>query len=129
MTRGFATFQPGDVVGTGSLLFDEAALETWCAIFPDDRALAPAMPPGMTAMVTMRVYMDLLDDRPPGNIHASQSVEMLGPVVLGDRLTTTLVCAGKEERNGRRWLDFVTDTRNQTGAPVFRGRKRIIWGA
>lgn len=129
MTRGFATFHPGDLVGTGSLLFDEAALEAWCAVFPDDRALAPAMPPGMTAMVTMRVYMDLLDDRPPGNIHASQSVEMLGPVVLGDRLTTTLVCAGKEERNGRRWLDFVTDTRNQTGAPVFRGRKRIIWGA
>ncbi len=129
MTRDFASFHPGERVGSGRMRFDAAALDAWCAVFPDDRAFAPAMPPGMTAMIGMRAYMALLRDRPPGNIHARQRVEMLGGARLGDELTTTLTCVGKEMRRGRRWLEFATDTRNQDGAVVFRGRKLVIWGA
>jgi hypothetical protein len=125
----FDTFAPGAVIGARPFTFDRAALDAWATLFPADAAAAPQMPAGMIAMVTMRAYMELMADRPPGNVHATQAFSVTRLPRLGDALTTTLRCSGKELRNGRRWVNLASETRDAAGERLFGGDLTMIWAA
>lgn len=125
----FETFRPGEAIGARDYDLDAAALEDWLALFPADRDGA-LMPPGMMAAVTIRAYSDILLPRPPGNVHAAQSFTLRRRPRQGCRLTTTVSCAEKALRKGRRWVVFATETTDaSTGAPAFSGRMTVIWAA
>lgn len=125
----FETFQPGELIGSRDYFLDTGALEDWLALFPADRN-GDLMPPGMMAAVTIRAYSDVLQPRPPGNVHAAQSFTLRRRPRQGSRLTTTVRCAEKELRKGRRWIVFATETTDaSTGAPAFSGRMTVIWAA
>ncbi len=125
----FDTLEPGRVIGARSFVFDRAALNAWTALFPADAAAAPQMPAGMIAMVTMRAYMELLADRPPGNVHAAQAFAITRLPRIGEALTTTMRCTTKELRNGRRWVTFASETRDGAGERLFDGEFTMIWAA
>ncbi len=87
------------------------------------------MPPAMVAMVIMRAFIEILHDRPRGNVHAGQKFWISRLPQLNERMTTTLRCVGKEEKSNRRWLTFGSDTRDAAGRPLFRGQMTTIWAA
>jgi hypothetical protein len=123
----FADLAPGRVLGEHPFALTTAAMAEWTALFPDDAECLPSMPPAMTAMVIMRAFVTLMHDRPAGNIHAGQKFWIAQLPSLDDCLLTRLTCAGKELRNGRRWVTFATETSNQSGRLMFRGEMSTIW--
>jgi hypothetical protein len=123
----FADLEPGTVLGEHPFALTAEAVTEWTALFPSDAECLPAMPPAMIAMVIMRAFATLMHDRPEGNIHAAQKFWIAQLPNLDDRLVTTLSCAGKEFKNGRRWVTFATETSNQSGRLMFRGEMTTVW--
>jgi hypothetical protein len=125
----FATFQPGATLGKSDIVLSDETVGQWTALFPGDLSSLPTMPAAMIAMVLMRAFAEILNDRPRGNIHAGQKFWISRLPRVGDRITTTLRCAGKEEKSGRRWLTFSSDSHDTAGRPLFRGQMTTIWAA
>jgi hypothetical protein len=125
----FDRFDPGAVLGTESWVFDEAALEEWKALFPDDAACAPRMPPGMVAVVAQQCFMRIFTDRPPGNIHTGQLFRLAKLPRLGDTIATELCCLKKELRKEKRWITVGSTARSSTGEIFFIGEMTLIWAA
>ena len=125
--RTFETFEPGTVLGVHAFALTESAASEWTALFPDDAECLPSMPPAMVAMVIMQAFVTVLHDRPQGNIHAGQKVSIARLPAVNDQLVTTLRCAGKALKNGRRWVSFTSDTNDAAGSLLFRGEMTTIW--
>jgi hypothetical protein len=125
----YADFSPGAVLGECPFAFTPEALAKWAKLFPDDAQCQPAMPPAMIAMVTMRAFMEIMQDRPLGNIHAAQKFQLSRLPQLGERLMTTLRCAEKEIKSGRRWISFESETVDGSRQLVFRSKMKTIWAA
>lgn len=125
----FETIQPATDFGACPFEFTAETVAEWTALFPDDRAALPNMPPAMMSMVVMRAFMVLMRDRPPGNIHAGQKYWISALPVLGETLSTRLICLGKEFKNERRWVRFGSETVGRAGALFFRGEMTTIWAA
>lgn len=125
----FDDFEPGRSFGAAPVTLDDALWAGWTRLFPEDADCAPDMPEGMTAVLAMRAYLTLVAPRPPGNVHASQSFAITRLPKRGETVTTEVACAGRELRNGRRWVDLATDSRDAAGAPLFTGRMRLIWAS
>ncbi|GHF65343.1 hypothetical protein [Seohaeicola zhoushanensis] len=125
----FEDFEPGRSFGSVPVTLDDRLWSNWTRLYPGDSACAPEMPEGMTAVLVMKAYMELVAPRPPGNVHASQSFEVTRLPRLGETVTTTVTCTGKELRNGRRWIDLATESRDAEGQHLFNGRMRMIWAA
>jgi len=123
----FDDFTEGRSMGEASVTLTDELIKRWVALYPGDGALLPAMPDGMTSVLVMRAYMEILSPRPPGNIHAAQSFTMNAGVTVGDRITTELVCARKWERKGRHWLELKTTSRHDSGERAFTGVMTMIW--
>jgi acyl dehydratase len=123
----YDSFTPGQVMGTREMVLDAAALEAWRELFPQDD-LGGAMPHGMAAAISMRAYAEILQPRPPGNVHAAQHFELLRLPRQGERLTTAISCLEKERRKGRSWVTLGMETTGPEG-PAFRGRMAVIWAA
>jgi hypothetical protein len=125
----FADFQPVSLLGESDFEFTDETMGEWSALFPDDRASLPKMPPAMIAMVFMRAYVKIVNERPPGNVHAGQKFWVSRLPKLGDRLTTRLSCTGKEIKSNRRWVTFDANTVDAAGQLLFRGQMKTIWAA
>jgi hypothetical protein len=123
----FDKLEPGAVLGEHAFALTDDAAAEWTALFPDDAECLPTMPPAMIAMVIMQAFVTLLHDRPQGNIHAGQRFWISRLPALNDQIVTTLTCAGKELRNGRRWVTFASDTNDAAGRLLFRGEMTTIW--
>lgn len=125
----FDTFAPGHCFGSVPVTLDHRLWSNWTRLYPDDASCAPEMPEGMTAVLVMKAYMELVAPRPPGNVHASQSFEVTRLPTIGQTVTTSVTCTGKELRSGRRWIDLATDSHGADGEHLFKGRMRMIWAA
>lgn len=124
----FETFAPGTIIGTRALTLDAALVDRWIALFPEDRN-GDRMPAGMTAAVTIRAYADVLQPRPPGNVHGAQRFEIARLPRISDTLVTTITCDSKELKGERRWVRFASDTRRDDGTPMFTGLMTTLWAA
>ena len=82
-----------------------------------------------TASRFMRAYVKIVNERPPGNVHAGQKFWVSRLPKLGDRLTTRLSCTGKEIKSNRRWVTFDANTVDAAGQLLFRGQMKTIWAA
>ncbi len=122
----FETFEPGKMIGSRTLTLSAELLQRWLTLFPDDRD-GERMPPGMTAAVYSRAYSDILQPRPPGNVHGQQLFTIAKLPVVGDTLVTELRCEGKELKGERRWVRFASETRRQDGTLMFSGLMTTLW--
>ena len=68
----FADFETGAMLGRHDFVLDDEAIGLWTGLFPEDRRSLPIMPPAMIAMIVMRAFVQILHDRPRGNVHAGQ---------------------------------------------------------
>ena len=126
MHYDFSAFHPGRVLGTHREHLSRSTIDRWCGLFPEDKAGA-AMPAGMVAAVTMRAYSEILADRPPGNVHASQRFSIHALPSAGADLVTELRCTSKEIRKERRWIEIASATHDGKGTLLFTGIMRTIW--
>lgn len=123
----FTDFEADAAIGTHTFEITEDMFNRWVSLFPHDAECRPFMPPGMSAMVVMRGYMNVIPKRPPGNIHAEQAADLIRLPKIGDTVTTHFQCARAETRIGRKWVYLVSDTRDSAGESLFVGRMTTIW--
>lgn len=115
-------------LGAHTEAVDEHLLGQWRTLYPWDVSARGEAPCGIAMPLIMRAYMQVVTPRPPGNIHAEQALEMLGPLRLGRRVTTSLSCVNKYLRNGRRFVEFAAEiTDAQDHEPLVRARLKLIW--
>ncbi len=122
----FETFEPGKLIGRGTLRLGRDLVEQWLTLFPADRD-GDNMPPGMMAAVYIRAYSGILLPRPPGNVHGQQVFTVNRMPKIGDELVTELRCEGKELKGDRRWVRFGSDTRRIDGELMFSGLMTTLW--
>jgi hypothetical protein len=125
----FDNIEPGIVLGQSEFRVTDAAVSEWTSLFPSDATGLPVMPRAMISMISMRAFMEIVHDRPKGNVHAEQSTVLSALPSIGDTLMTRLRCLEKVLKNGRRWITFETDTVDSRGKALFRGQMKILWAA
>ncbi len=108
-----------------------------CEIPADAAALCPGEVGAMRSdtlsradllALLMRGYCGIVTPRPPGNIHAGQSVRFLGNARFGDVLEMRIACVDKTEKNDRLWLCFEAGV-HRRAAKVLEARMTFIWAA
>lgn len=125
----FERFVPGASLGSCTERVEEGALRHWARLYPWDAAVDDEAPAGMATVILMRAYMRTLSPRPPGNVHARQTLQLLSPLRAGEAITTAFECAGKELRRERRYVDVDVSATGEDGRAVFSGRMTLIWAA
>lgn len=120
-------FVPGQVMGSSRALLHAEGLRDWSSLFPEDD-LNGVMPHGMVAAIAMRAYTEVVQPRPPGNVHAVQHFDLFRLPRAGETLTTTIICLAKEIRRDRRRVTLQMDCAGTEG-PAFRGRMTVLWAA
>lgn len=105
--RTFDSFEPGTLIGETELQLDDTLLSSWDGI--GQGRTGDHLPPGLLVALLMRGYGQVVDRRPPGNVHAGLEMDFLDDRLDGDRLRVTVRCAGKELRKGRRWVHFESE--------------------
>ena len=84
---------------------------------------------GLLVAIMMDGYVKAIQPRPPGNIHAMQSLNFSGFMPqYGDMLSLDFSIGSKELKRERRWVDF--DVTVRAGDRVaMTGKIRSIWAA
>ena len=123
----YDSFIPGKVMGSSEAVLDAAKLQAWVDLFPEDD-LHGVMPHGMVAAIAMQAYAEVVQPRPPGNVHAAQHFDLFRLPRAGERLTTTITCLAKEIRKDRRRVTLQMDCIGTEG-PAFLGRMTVLWAA
>lgn len=125
----FDAFSPDRIMGRASERLNESMMTMWKELYPcevDQRGHAPA---GLSTLLIMRAYMQVLTPRPPGNIHVRQKVEIAALPRLGEEVATEIRCVGKELRRERRYVDLETRSTGERGRELFTGAMTLIWAA
>lgn len=116
----YDAFETGKSYGKDRFSLDRPRIEKWLATYPGDDN-GELMPPGMTAMVQIQAYMNIITPRPPGNVHGSQRFEVFHLPRIGSTLETEVQCVHKEIRKDRRWVQTRYETRDDGGRIAFIG--------
>ncbi|MDN3516557.1 hypothetical protein QWY84_02935 [Aquisalimonas lutea] len=122
--RTFADFEPGAFIGATRLPVTAQLKATW------ERIGTPAegerLPPGLLVALLMRGYGEVVDRRPPGNVHAELDITFLDDRLHDDELRLSVHCADASLRKGRRWVEL--DTEQWSGQRCLtQARLTLLW--
>ena len=130
----FDDFQPGADLGTVEVVIDPRRLDLWRRIYgpeTDSSRTSPAEggPPGLLVAAMMAGYIKVIQPRPPGNVHAGQTLAFTPHRVRpGARLSLSFSCLDKVLKRERRWITF--GVRVHDGEQLaMRGEISSIWAA
>lgn len=121
----YDSLQPGHEFGETRFSIDADRVAGWAQIYGG--AEGDRVPPGLLVVEMMRAYLDLVQPRPPGNIHAGQRLHCLDLDVPADAaITASVRCLEKTRRKGRGWVTFDVVLRSQE-RDVLQGEIVTIW--
>ncbi len=123
----FDSFVPGRALGTHRLDMAQL-LRDWIACggaAPRDGLL----PTGLVVSAMMRGYLTLMAARPPGNVHAGQTLRWGLPAPAQGDLLVSLRCKDKSLRHGRRWLTLGVTVHGRQSQPHLEGEMTFLWAA
>lgn len=120
----YADFEPGAGIGTVEVTIDERRLGLWNRIYADaggDARGDDAVPEGLVVAAMMEGFINVIHPRPPGNVHAGQTLSFTGARVRpGARLSVSFTCEAKEIRRERRRVTF--------GVRILDGNRLVAHG-
>ena len=123
----FDDFQPGALLGTASAIIDGNDVGRWLSIYRDEPDPRPEVPAGMAMLIVMAGYARAVSPRPPGNVHAGQTLVIERVPRVGDCLSTSVRCESKAIRKGRRRLHLAVETRDHRNEICYRGIITTLW--
>jgi len=121
----YEDFSPGQSLGDHAVTLDAAHIGHWTAIYGEPAA-GDRVPAGMLVAAMMEAYLNAIQPRPPGNVHASQKLVFHRMARAGDRLNAQVSCLAKERRKERGWVTFGV-VLSTDGRDVLSGEIRTIW--
>jgi len=122
-------FTPGAVLGDWEEVLDTRLAATWERLFGTRESDQPAQQAGLTVALMMRAYLHVVTPRPPGNIHARQTLSILGLPQVGEAVRSRVRCIDKEIRRERRYLQLEVRGTGRDGRALYTGQMRLIWAA
>lgn len=128
----FDDFRPGALLGEQVEVYDAQQAQRWQAIFgnqPSDGTNGAAEGASMVVVTMMRAFLQVVAPRPPGNVHAKQQLRMHGIPQQGEAIRVSVVCAGKEMRRERRYVELKVQGTGQGERALFDGLITLIWAA
>lgn len=126
----FDRLSAGELLGSTVLTFDAAWLEHWERLFPGSvSAAGNHLPSGLAVALSMRGYIELLGDRPKGNVHAGLQLVWGDPIPRSTDVVARLLCARKELKNERRWVWFDNELMSRHGALHLKASMTLLWAA
>lgn len=124
----FDDFEPGQSLGAYEVPIDATRLALWQRIHGPFDSDGP-LPSGMLISAMMEAYTEVVQPRPPGNIHVGQRLTFSGAALQpGALLRTAFICLGKQVRKERRWLTFGVSMHARQ-AWIMDGEISVIWAA
>ena len=128
----FDDFEVGTDLGTVELTLDERRLGLWRQIYGEEHDNGRGdggVAPGMLVAAMMEGYIKAIQPRPPGNIHAGQTLAFTSHAVKpGARIALTFSCLAKALVRERRRITFAVRAFDD-GALVMSGEIQSIWAA
>lgn len=117
----FADFPVGEPMAEVAIELSEARAATWASLYGGAPKLAgePA-PRGLAVAAMMEAYIRAIQPRPPGNVHAGQTLTFFGKPKVGATLTARFTVVAKELKKERRWLTL--------GVEMFDGGEKVLSG-
>jgi len=127
----FDDFEPKALLGQCKLAYDETISRQWRHIFGNSQSATGQQAEAASAAVIlmMRAFLTVVSPRPPGNIHARQSLSFAALPKVGDDLLITLECQGKEIKRNRRYVELIARGYGPDGSNLFQGLLTLIWAA
>ncbi len=123
----FDRLEPGRVYGRHTETISQRLIDQWTALYPWDPPQGDTAPSGLTNMVAMRTYLISMHPRPAGNVHASIKIHGGYPLKIGARVSAEVSCSGKEEKRGRRFVDFRVRGVDDQDRQVINMELRLLW--
>lgn len=125
----FARFEVGAKLGSSEQCIDERLIESWNSIYGAMNRNG-ALPYGVAQLLTMKAYAEVVQPRPPGNIHAAQKCELVGVPQQGRELHVDVYCVAKYERRNRNVVDFQVNIADAVSGQLYsRSILEICWAA
>ncbi|MCF8480942.1 MAG: hypothetical protein K9H25_10965 [Rhodospirillum sp.] len=124
----YAAFHDGQLLGQMTFRIDETRMTLWTGIF-EKRCDPRALPRSLLVSAMMEAYLRVAQPRPPGNIHAGQTLSLHGREPrLDEVLIIQTSVERKFERKGRKWIAFRSDIRAD-GTRLLSGEILTIWAS
>ena len=83
---------------------------------------------GLAQLVVMRVYTEVVQPRPPGNLHVGQTVEITSAPFLNESMVGEVRCSEKCLKGDRKLVVFQVDVSgHESAAYLFKGKISIFW--
>lgn len=124
-----ADFEVGTGIGEAEIRLDEDRLALWEKTYGRRPEAGRPVPRGLLVAAMMEGYTRAIQPRPPGNVHAGQTLRFTGaPPAPGAALTLRLSCLWKEVRKGRNWIGFGVELREGERLAM-TGEITSIWAA
>lgn len=128
----FEDFETSKLMGEHVEVYDARQAQRWQAIFgnqPEDGANGAPESASMAVVHMMRAYLEVVAPRPPGNVHVRQQLRMHGLPARGESIRVSVMCAGKEMRRDRRYVELQVSGTGRSGRQLFDGCITLIWAA
>ena len=126
-TWTFERFEAGALIGSSSQQISEEIVESWTSIYEPLNG-RESLPYGITQLVTMKAYADVVAPRPPGNIHAAHRCHLYELPTISNVLTADVYCIEKYVRRNRNMVDFRVDVKDAvSGRPLCQSVLKICW--
>ncbi len=120
----FDDFQVGHEIGTREMVVTDDARDHLGKAFPDMGGGDGRVE--MTIAMMMRAYISIISPRPPGNIHAGQTLTLGRLLAPGDRFMARARCIAKERKKGQPWITFGL-TLTSDSEMVVEGEMSFLW--
>lgn len=125
----FADFVPGTRLARVTDRITGEQLAEWAQLYPWDIPEPGYVPTGLATVLLMRSYHKAIPHRPPGNIHASQKMQALSPIRVGEAVATAVHCQSAAMKRGRRMLELSVEAEGEDGRIVYTGLITLFWAA
>lgn len=124
----FEDFIVGETVGEASVVLDRRRAALWSRLFGESKA-EDSVPAGLVVAAMMEAYIRAIQPRPPGNIHAGQTLAFTGHRPRsGATLRFAFACRDKALKRERRWVWFGVEA-HEGDALAATGTLTSIWAA
>jgi hypothetical protein len=123
----FSAFEPGLLIGKSELTFDEVMLHQWESLYGPLKSKGMA-PLGSVPLLLMRAFATIITPRPAGNLHVGQQCILHRLPKIGAKMLASASCASKEEKHGRKVVQFAVDITDSPGGNLMiTGTTTIFW--
>lgn len=125
----FDDFKPGHILGEVRETVSLSQMKAWRSLYDLEPAQPDTVPLGLATVLMMRAYLTAVAPRPPGNLHAQQSMRVFRRIALDEIVVTRIACQAKELRGLRRKVDLLATGASEDGRPIFTGLITLFWAA